>query len=308
MANQTPPMTEQYAAGLPLSPRSVDKARAQVDHDTTAARVAGVRFLDFGRTFYFDPREFDVKVGDWVVAETTRGQEAGRVVIAPRQVRLNLLQGELKAIERRLSDEDVERLNHLKMKAAHAVQTFGAKIREHGLGMKPISAEYTFDGSHLTLNFSAPERVDFRELARALTATFRCQVELKHVEPRDEARLLGGLGRSGRTLSCASWLLDHPDTSMSMAKAQDLLLNPSKVSDVSGRLHGCLSYENEQYKQMKAVMPSLGQRVETPRGPGIVISLQILKELVSVRLEESNTQQVFASVDLGYMRPDIPTT
>jgi cell fate regulator YaaT (PSP1 superfamily) len=268
------------------------------------ARVAGVRFLDSGRTYYFDPRHLTVDVGNWVVVESSRGKEAGRVIIAPHQVRLNMLQGDLKPILRRLTDDDVQKMERLKRDAASAVKTFGAKIRERGLPMKPISAEYNFDGSHLTLNFSAADRIDFRDLAKELSSVFHCRVELRQVGPRDEARLLGGLGRCGRTLCCSSWLPVYPEISMNMAKAQDLPLNPGKVSGVCGRLLCCLSYENEQYKQMKAIMPRLGQMVETPAGPGMVVSMQVLKETITVRLAADNTDAVFTSVDLGFRKPE----
>jgi cell fate regulator YaaT (PSP1 superfamily) len=270
----------------------------------TASRVAGVRFIDSGQTYYFDPGDLHVDLGDWVVAETSRGREAGRVVIAPHQVKLNLLKGELKPITKKLDHSDVEKMNRLRRDSSTAVKTFGAKIREHGLQMKPISAEYNYDGSHLTLNFSAPERVDFRDLARELSSTFKCRVELKQVGPRDEARLLGGLGRCGRTLCCSSWLPVYPEISMNMAKTQDLPINPSKVSGVCGRLLCCLSYENEQYRQMKAVMPRLGQPIDTPAGPGMVLSLQILKQLVTVRLNDDHTDHVFSSDELGFARQE----
>jgi cell fate regulator YaaT (PSP1 superfamily) len=318
---------------MPARPRTLDEARAMArrrfkerletgekigdcdchsdEAEVTAfkgseptARVAGVRFLDSGRTYYFDPRHLTVEVGDWVAVESSRGKEAGRVIIAPHQVRLNMLQGELKPILRRLSDDDVRKMERLKRDAASAVKTFGAKIRERGLPMKPISAEYNFDGSHLTLNFSAADRVDFRDLAKDLSGVFRCRVELRQVGPRDEARLLGGLGRCGRTLCCSSWLPVYPEISMNMAKAQDLPLNPGKVSGVCGRLLCCLSYENEQYKQMKAIMPRLGQTVETPAGPGMVVSMQILKETITVRLAADNSEAVFTSVDLGFRKAE----
>ena len=278
----------------------------QDGHGSPTARVAGVRFRDSGRTYYFDPGDHGLQVGDWVVVETSRGREAGRVIIAPHQVRLDQLQGDLKPVIRRLDDADVQRMDDLKRQAGSAVKTFGAKIRERRLPMKPISAEYNFDGTQLILNFSAPERVDFRELARELGATFHCRVELHQVGPRDEARLLGGLGRCGRTLCCASWLPVYPEISMNMAKTQDLPLNPAKVSGVCGRLLCCLSYENDQYRQMKAIMPRLGQAIETPAGPGLVISMQILKELVTVRLEADNSEVVFSSEDLGLRAPSLP--
>ena len=269
-----------------------------------ASRVAGVRFVDSGRMYYFDPRHHALDVGDWVVVETSRGKEAGRVILAPHQVRQASLEGDLKPVLRKLSGGDVDRMNQLKRDAAQAVRTFSAKIRERNLPMKPISAEYNFDGSHLVLNFSSPDRVDFRDLAKELSSAFRCRVELRQVGPRDEARLLGGVGRCGRTLCCASWLPVYPEISMNMAKTQDLPLNPSKVSGVCGRLLCCLSYENEQYKQMKATMPRLGQPIETPAGPGMVVSMQILKDLVTVRLASDNTDRLFTASELGLRREE----
>jgi cell fate regulator YaaT (PSP1 superfamily) len=333
MADHTTVPAALDAEHVPVPPRTLDEARAmarrrfkqrleageKVGHcdchtDGTeaiatngtepTARVAGVRFIDSGRTYYFDPRQHAVEVGNWVVVESSRGKEAGRVIIAPHQVRLNMLQGELKPILRRLNDDDVRKMDRLKRDAASAVKTFGAKIRERNLPMKPISAEYNFDGSHLTLNFSASDRIDFRDLAKELSTVFRCRVELRQVGPRDEARLLGGLGRCGRTLCCSSWLPVYPEISMNMAKTQDLPLNPGKVSGVCGRLLCCLSYENEQYKQMKAIMPRLGQTVETPAGPGMVVSMQVLKETITVRLAADNTDAVFTSVDLGFRKAE----
>jgi cell fate regulator YaaT (PSP1 superfamily) len=280
------------------------------DEDGAAApneptrQVAGVRFRDSGRTYYFDARGVTLTVGDWVVVETSRGREAGRVIIAPHQVRLSRLQGDLRPIHRRLNDGDVERMETLRRGSADAVKTFKSKIREQHLPIKAIAADYNFDGSILTLSYSTPDKVELRDVARSLAQTFGCRVELKQVGPRDEARLLGGLGRCGRTLCCSSWLPVYPEISMSMAKNQELSLNPQKVSGVCGRLLCCLSYENEQYKRMKSIMPRLGQTVETPQGPGFVVSLQILKELVTVRLTESNTDVVFSGADLGFKRAE----
>jgi cell fate regulator YaaT (PSP1 superfamily) len=173
------------------------------------------------------------------------------------------------------------------------------------LGIKAIAADYGFDGSAVTLNYSVPDRERapepgvLRELAREAASALGCRVEMRQVGPRDEARLLGGLGRCGRTLCCSSWLPVFPEISMNMAKNQDLPLNPAKVSGVCGRLLCCLSYENDQYRQMKAVMPKLGQTIETPGGMGQVVSMQLLKELVTVRLEPDNVEATFRSEELG---------
>ncbi len=276
--------------------------------DGPAARVTGVRFRDSGRTYYFDAAAQELDTGDWVVVETNRGQEAGRVVIAPHQVLLSTLEGDLQPVQRRLGEDEVHKMDRLRREAAVAVKTFGAAIRRRGLPMKAISADYTFDGSAVTLSFTSQDRPDTRELGRELAKTFGCTVEFKLVGPRDEARLLGGLGRCGRTLCCSSWLPVYPDISMGMAKTQDLALNPSKVSGVCGRLLCCLSYENEQYKQLKVVLPRLGQTIETPAGPGMVVSLQVLKELVTVRLVDEPQEIIFTSADLGlgaFSRPSV---
>jgi cell fate regulator YaaT (PSP1 superfamily) len=263
-------------------------------------RVTGVRFLDSGQTFFFDPQEFDLKIGDWVVVDTNRGQEAGRVVIAPSQMLQASLTGTLKPVHRVLGESDIERMQRLKKEASKAVKVFGERIRERGLPMKPISAEYNFDGTHLLLNFTAPDRVDFRDLARDLGTHFRCRVELRQVGPRDEARLLGGVGRCGRTLCCSSWLPVFPEVSMNMAKMQDLPLNPAKVSGVCGRLLCCLSYENDVYRQQKQILPKLGQRIESPMGEGTVISLQVLRELVTLRFDGETPDQAFSASELGF--------
>jgi cell fate regulator YaaT (PSP1 superfamily) len=281
-----------------------DEPEQAVRSGEPTKQVVGVRFRDSGRTFYFDPRGLSVQVGDWVVVETTRGREAGRVIIAAHQIRISQLQGDLKPLHRRLGDEDVRRMEGFKKGSAEAVRTFKDKIRQRNLPLKAISAEYNFDGSLVTLNYTTSDKTDVRDIAKELASELRCRVELKQVGPRDEARLLGGLGRCGRTLCCSSWLPVYPEISMSMAKTQELSLNPQKVSGVCGRLLCCLSYENEQYKQMKVLMPRLGQTVETPQGPGLVVSLQVLKELVTVRMAETNADVVFATADLGFRKPE----
>src|SRR5215208_3147949 len=267
--------------------------------------VVGVRFRDSGRIYYFRPVQDDLAVGDWVVVPTGRGEEASRVVLAPHQVRKAQLQGDLGSVIRRLNDDDVRRMETHRRRGPEAIKTFGEVARARQLGIKMIAADYGFDGSTVTLNYSVPDRERtpepglLRDLAREAANALSCRVELRQVGPRDEARLLGGLGRCGRTLCCSSWLPVFPEISMSMAKNQDLPLNPAKVSGVCGRLLCCLSYENDQYREMKAVMPKLGQAIETPGGVGQVVSMQLLKELVTVRLQEENVEATFRCDELG---------
>jgi cell fate regulator YaaT (PSP1 superfamily) len=211
--------------------------------------------------------------------------ELARVVIAPHQVIAATIEGDLKPIVRVATDHDLAMAERRRGEHGEAVRVFAQKIRDHGLPMKPVSADYAFDGSRLTLFFSANGRIDFRELVRDLARHFNCRIELRQIGPRDEARLLGGLGRCGRPLCCTTWLPQFADVSMTMAKTQELSLNPDKVSGVCGKLLCCLSYENEQYVESRAVLPRLGQDVMTERGPGYVHAMQILRETVTVRLE-----------------------
>ena len=267
--------------------------------------VVGVRFRDSGRIYYFRPDGDSLNVGDWVIVSTGRGEEAARVVVAPHHVHAAQLQGELSTILRLMSDDDVRHMEAQRPKGAEAIKAFRRIAQGRQLDLKPIAADYGFDGSTVTLYFSAqdreraPEPGVLRDLSHEAGRSLGCRVELRQVGPRDEARLLGGLGRCGRTLCCSSWLPVFPEISMSMAKNQDLPLNPGKVSGVCGRLLCCLSYENEQYRQMKAVMPKLGQVIETPGGAGQVISMQLLKELVTVRLDDQGVDVTFRCDELG---------
>lgn len=289
-----------------------DEVRGSDDR-SPAVCVVGVRFRDSGRVYYFRSQEHAaVETGDWVVVPTARGEEAARVVISPHQVRVSMLQGDLSDIRRVMTSDDVARMEAYRRGGAEAVRTFGARARARRIGIKPISAEFSFDGgtAHLTYSIPdrdrAPETDVLMDLANDLADELQCRVEMRQVGPRDEARLLGGLGRCGRTLCCSSWLPVFPEISMNMAKTQDLPLNPSKVSGVCGRLLCCLSYENEQYRQMKAMMPRLGQGIETPGGSGIVISLHLLKELVTVRLDDEGGEVTFRSDELGLQAPPAP--
>ncbi len=253
--------------------------------DVAATDVAGVRFYDSGKTYYVDPDGRDLQVGQHVIVESSRGQELAQVVIAPQQVIGSTLEGELRPIVRVATEHDLLLAGSKRAEQGAALRTFAAKVRDHRLPMKPISAEYSFDGTRLTFNFSANGRVDFRELVRDLARHFGCRIELRQIGPRDEARLLGGLGRCGRPLCCSTWLPQFADVSMTMAKTQDLSLNPEKMSGVCGKLLCCLSYENNQYAEARTRLPRLGQEVTTEQGPGYVHALHILKEMVTIRLD-----------------------
>jgi cell fate regulator YaaT (PSP1 superfamily) len=247
--------------------------------------IVGVRFKLAGKVYYFDPAGIELKAFDYVVVNTARGTELGQVTIAPKQVLASDLTAELKAIVRKATEEDVKRSQDYAAKEENALGECNKLIAKLKLPMKLVSAEYNLDGARLTFYFTAEERVDFRELVRELTAFFKTRIELRQIGPRDQAKLVGGLGRCGRALCCGSFLTEFTPVSIKMAKEQDLPLDPMKISGVCGRLQCCLSYENTQYREAKALMPKRGLRVETAAGIGVVIGGNPLKETVLVQLE-----------------------
>ncbi|NTU86133.1 MAG: hypothetical protein HGA45_43535, partial [Chloroflexales bacterium] len=198
--------------------------------------VVGIRFKDSGKTYFFDPRELELQPGEDVIVETVRGLELARVAYEQREVPDSEIVGELKPVVRRADPTDLERLRLLQARHDEVLSRCGEKVREHGLPMNLVKAEYSFDGSRLTFYFTAEKRVDFRMLVRDLARTFKSRIELRQIGPRDEAKLLGGIGPCGRVLCCASFLPDYARVSIKMAKDQDLPLNPTKISGVCGRL------------------------------------------------------------------------
>ncbi len=249
------------------------------------AEIVGIRFKRAGRVYYFAPAGIDLEVNDYVVVESTRGLELGQVVISPKQVLASEVTKPLKPVVRKAEPEDIGRAQEFEDKEREALAECSRLVAEQNLPMKLISAEYNLDGSRLTLFFSAAERVDFRELVRELASRFKIRVELRQVGPRDEAKLIGGFGRCGRPLCCASFLSEFAPVSIKMAKEQGLPLNPMKISGVCGRLLCCLVYESEQYHIMKKKLPKEGEQVSTPMGVAKVVGSNPLKETVMVELE-----------------------
>jgi cell fate regulator YaaT (PSP1 superfamily) len=247
--------------------------------------IVGVRFKRAGKVYYFDPAGTELKVYDYVVVQTARGVELGQVTIAPKQVLAAEITAELKTILRKASAEDVKRAQNFAAKEEDALNECAKMIVKLNLPMKLVTSEYNLDGSRLTFYFTAEERVDFRELVKELTGFFKTRIELRQIGPRDQAKMIGGLGRCGRTLCCGSFLSEFNPVSIKMAKEQDLPLDPMKISGVCGRLQCCLAYESGMYHDIKAGMPRKGQRVNTPSGDGWVTGVYPLKDSVLVELE-----------------------
>ncbi len=256
--------------------------------------VVGIRFKDSGKVYFFDPNGLaPLLQGEQVIVDTVRGPELAKVAYPPHDVTIDEVVGELKPVLRRAEQNDLARLQSLNARQGELLEQCMEKVDEHNLPMRLVKAEYSFDGSRLTFYFTAEKRVDFRMLVRDLARLFRTRIELRQIGPRDEAKLLGGIGPCGRILCCASFLPDYARVSIKMAKDQDLPLNPTKISGVCGRLLCCLAYEREQYLQIKAELPKRGTWVQTPDGPGEVINVNVLKETVIVELSGSQMQEAY---------------
>lgn len=249
------------------------------------ADIVGVRFKKAGKTYYFDSVGMELEVDDGVVVETTSGLELGWVVVVPSQVKANGIPKPLKPVVRKAEAEDRERATKLKEKEKEALALCVELIVELKLPMKLLSAEYNLDGSRLTIFFSAEGRIDFRELVRQLSSRLKVRVELRQIGPRDETKLMGGFGRCGRSVCCATFLSELSPVSIKMAKEQNLPLNPMKISGICGRLLCCLGYECEQYRAMKAKMPHVGQLVSMATGVASVVGGNPLAETVLVEME-----------------------
>lgn len=247
--------------------------------------VVGVRFKKAGKVYYFDPAGIELELNDHVVVETNSGSELGQVAISPRELAESEVTKPLKPVMRKATSEDIMRVQEMDTRESEALTECNQLVKKLDLSMKLISAEYNLDGTRLTIFFSAEERVDFRELVRELAGRLKVRVELRQMGPRDEAKLIGGCGRCGRSLCCGSFLDEFCPVSIRMAKQQNLPLNPLKISGVCGRLMCCLVYENEQYRTMKAKLPKMGQPVTTASGAAIVVGSNPLKETVTVELE-----------------------
>jgi cell fate regulator YaaT (PSP1 superfamily) len=247
--------------------------------------IVGVRFRRAGKIYYFDPAGVELEADDYVVVETARGNEVGMVAIAPKEVPADDVTTPLKPVIRKAEPDEINQAEQFEEKEKEALAACGELITELKLPMKLLSAEYSLDGKHLTFYFSAAERVDFRQLVRELAGRFKIRVELRQVGARDETKLLGGYGRCGRSLCCASFLSEFAPISIRMAKEQNLPLNPMKISGLCGRLLCCLAYENEQYREMKEKMPRDGQQLTTSMGKARVVGSNPLKESVLVELE-----------------------
>jgi len=254
--------------------------------------VIGVRFRKAGKIYYFDPADIDIENGDNVIVETARGIEYGKVVLGRRNIEDDKIIQPLKPVIRRATPEDdeIERKNKEKEKEAFNICL--EKIKKHGLEMKLIDSEYTFDNNKVLFYFTADGRIDFRELVKDLASVFKTRIELRQIGVRDETKIVGGIGICGRTLCCNTHLSEFAPVSIKMAKEQNLSLNPTKISGVCGRLMCCLKNEQEAYEVLNAKLPDVGDYVTTiDKLKGEVQSVSVLKQLVKVIVTLENDEK-----------------
>ena len=256
-------------------------------------KVIGVRFRTAGKIYYFDPTRFEIKKGDHVIVETARGVEYGTVVGGIREVDDGKVVQPLKPVLRIATERDNEQEAANKGKEKEAFRICQEKIRKHGLDMKLIDAEYTFDNNKVLFYFTADGRIDFRELVKDLASVFKTRIELRQIGVRDETKILGGIGICGRRLCCHTHLSEFVPVSIKMAKEQNLSLNPTKISGVCGRLMCCLKHEEETYEDLNRRLPNIGDYVTTDDGlKGEVSSVNVLRQQVKVIVNVDDEKEI----------------
>ena len=272
--------------------RPVTSAKPADSDSEATVRVIGVRFRNAVKVFYFNPGEWVVRHGNHVIVETVRGIEYGTVVGFPMNIKVSKLAQPLKDVIRVATPEDdeIERRNRAKEREAYHICQ--EKIQAHGLEMKLINAEYTFDNSKVLFYFTADGRVDFRDLVKDLASVFRTRIELRQIGVRDETKILGGYGICGRPLCCHTWMSEFIPVSIKMAKEQNLSLNPGKISGVCGRLMCCLKNEAETYEELNRSLPKVGDEVQGKDGlSGQVESVNVLRQTVRILVEVDDEKE-----------------
>ena len=266
-------------------------------------KIIGVRFKSCGKQYYFDPAGLEVQPGQGVIVETSRGLEYGECAQGNTQVEEETVVQPLRPLVRIATEEDEKTVEKNQEKEAKAFQICQEKIAAHGLEMKLVEAEYSFEGNKVLFFFTAEGRVDFRALVKDLASTIHARIELRQIGVRDEAKMLGGLGICGRPFCCAQFLDEFQPVSIKMAKTQNLSLNPTKISGTCGRLMCCLKYEQEAYEDLVKHTPKQESFVETPDGAGTVSSVNLLRQQVQVRLDSApDTPKCYHNCEICVVR------
>ena len=275
----------------------------EAEETPTHAEVVDIQFRPGQKIYFFDPAGMEFAAGDHVIIDTARGAEFGYVTGGNHRIPMKDVVAPLRQVIRPATAQDEKIHEENRAKEARAYEICMQKIADHGLDMQLVSAEYAFDGSKILFYFTADERVDFRELVKNLASIFHTRIELRQIGVRDKAKMVGGLGICGRPFCCATFLDDFQPVSIKMAKTQNLSLNPTKISGTCGRLMCCLKYEQEAYEDLIRSAPKAESFVDTPEGRGTVTDVDLLRQRVKVRMEDSpETIAWFANADIAVLR------
>lgn len=251
------------------------------------AEIIGVRFKEVGKVYYFDSQQKEYQVGTKVIVETSRGVECGDVALGNKIIPDEEIVSPLKTVIRVANEADLKILQENREKEKEAFNICLEKIANHGLDMKLVDAEYTFDRSKVLFYFTADGRVDFRDLVKDLASIFRTRIELRQIGVRDESKMLGGLGVCGRPFCCSTFLGGFQPVTIKMAKEQGLSLSPVKISGTCGRLMCCLKYEQEGYEELIRTTPRIGSAVKTPDGAGVVVDINLMTGMLTVKMDDA---------------------
>ena len=266
-------------------------------------KVVGVKFKTSSKVYYFDPGEIEINADDCVIVETARGVEFGEVAFPTKEVDENEITSPLKPVIRVATDADRKKVEENAQKEKNAFDVCSEKIVKHGLEMKLVNVEYTFDGSKILFYFTADGRIDFRELVKDLASVYRTRIELRQIGVRDETRAMGGIGICGREFCCHKFLNDFQPVSIRMAKDQNLSLNPSKIYGACGRLMCCIRYEEETYRELNKTLPRVGYETVTEDGyHGVVSAVNILRQKIKVIVDIGNDEREMREYDAGMLK------
>ena len=251
-------------------------------------KIVGVRFKRLGKIYFFDPKWLDVNKGEYVIVDTSQGEEIAEVVVPNRMIDEDKITTPLKKILRLASKKDLKQAEECRKKEKEAFEVCKERIKVCNLDMTLTDVELKFDNSKIIFYFTADGRIDFRELVKYLASRYKSRIELRQIGVRDEVKRIGGNGICGRELCCCTFLSDFETVSIKMAKEQNLSLNPTKVSGSCGRLMCCLKYEQNVYEEKSKRLPNIGAIVKTPDGKGEVTGVETLKEVIKVKFEDGD--------------------
>jgi len=268
--------------------------------------VVGVRFNPSGKIYFFNPNNVELEVGDNCIVDCKIGLSYGTVAVKNAEIEEIELSEPLKKVVRKATEQDKKKYSELKEKAQNDINLVREKVKKFGLDMKIVSAEYCFDGSKIIIDFSADDRVDFRDLLKELASALKVRIELHQVGQRDEVKLKGGLGPCGQECCCVKFLKDFEHVTVKMAKNQGLSLSPTKISGLCGRLMCCLAYENKAYEEVLKRMPKINKPIDTPKGQGVVVYNDLLRERVSVKIQNNDDSFVVYDFSLAELNGEVP--